>query len=193
MAAPLDDPVIAFESAAAWEAWLADQHGAASGVWIKMAKKSSGIPTVTHAEALDVALCYGWIDGQRNKLDDQWFLQRFTPRRPRSNWSKINRGKAEQLTGDGRMQPAGLREVDRARADGRWDAAYDAPSVATVPDDLQRALDENPAAAAFFATLDSRDRFGILYQVQDAKRPETRARRIEKFVAMLNDGSRLYP
>ena len=193
MPAPLDDPVVAFESAAAWEAWLADQHAAASGVWIKMAKKSSGIPTVTHAEALDVALCYGWIDGQRNKLDDQWFLQRFTPRRPRSNWSKINRGKAEQLIGDGRMQPAGLREVDRARADGRWDAAYDAPSVATVPDDLQRALEENPAAAAFFATLDSRNRFAVLYQVQDAKRPETRARRIEKFVAMLNDGTRLYP
>ena len=193
VAAPLDDPVLAFESAAAWEAWLADQHAAASAVWIKMAKKSSGIPTVTHAEALDVALCYGWIDGQRNKLDDQWFLQRFTPRRPRSNWSTINRGKAEQLMGDGRMQPAGLREVDRARADGRWDAAYDAPSVATVPDDLRRALDENPAAAAFFATLDSRNRFGILYQVQDAKRPETRARRIEKFVAMLDDGTKPYP
>ena len=193
MAAPLNDPVIAFESATAWEAWLADQHAAASGVWIKIAKKSSGIPTVTHAEALDVALCYGWIDGQRNKLDDRWFLQRFTPRRPRSNWSKINRGKVERLIGDGRMQPAGLREVERARADGRWDAAHDAPSVATVPDDLQRALDRNPAAAAFFAALDGRNRFAILYQVQDAKRPETRARRIEKFVAMLDDGTKPYP
>ena len=193
MAPPPNDPVIAFESAGAWEAWLADEHAVATGVWIKMAKKSSGIPSVTHAEALDVALCYGWIDGLRNRFDDQWFLQRFTARRPRSNWSKLNRQKVEQLIAEGRMQPAGLREVERARADGRWDAAYDAPSVATVPEDLQRALDQNPAAAAFFATLDSRNRFAILYRVQDAKRPETRARRIEKFVTMLDDGTKLYP
>ncbi len=193
MAAVLNDPVIAFESAAAWEAWLADNHGAADGVWIKIAKKSSGIPTVTHGEALEVALCYGWIDGQRNRFDDQWFLQRFTPRRPRSKWSKINRGNAERLIGEGRMQRAGLREVERARADGRWDAAYDAPSTATVPDDLQRALDENPAAAKFFATLNRQNRFAIIFQVQEAKRPETRARRIEKFVAMLNEGTKPYP
>ena len=193
MARPLTDPVIAFESQAAWEAWLVEHHAASNGVWVKIAKKASGIPTVTHAEALEVALCYGWIDGQRNRLDDQWFLQRFTPRRSRSNWSKINRAKAEQLISEGRMQPAGLREVERARADGRWDAAYDAPSVAAVPDDLQRALDENPAAAASFATLNSRNRFAILYQLQDAKRPETRARRIEKFIAMLNEGTKPYP
>ena len=190
---PADDPVLPFESQAAWEAWLAEQHATADGVWVKMAKKATGIPTVTHAEALESALCYGWIDGRRNRLDDQWFLQRFTPRRARSNWSRINRAKAEQLISEGRMQPAGLGEIERARADGRWDAAYDAPSVAAVPDDLQRALEENPAAAAFFATLNSQNRYAILYRIQDAKKPETRARRIEKFIGMLNEGTKLYP
>ena len=133
---------------------------------------------MTYAEALDVALCYGWIDGQRNSFDEQWFLQRFTPRRPRSNWSKVNCAKVERLIEEGRMQPAGLAEVERARGDGRWDAAYDAQSKATVPDDLQRALDDNPAAAACFATLNSQNRYAILYRIQDAKKPETRARRI---------------
>ncbi|MDQ4091231.1 MAG: YdeI/OmpD-associated family protein [Actinomycetota bacterium] len=193
MAKPLTDPVIAFESQSAWEDWLAEHHATSGGVWVKVAKKASGIPTVTHAEALESALCYGWIDGQRNSFDDQWFLQRFTPRRSRSKWSRINRGKAEQLIGEGRMQPAGMREVERARADGRWDAAYDPPSTAAVPDDLQRALDDNPAAASFFATLNSQNRCAILYQIQDAKRPETRTRRIERFVAMLNEGTRPYP
>ncbi|HEV3402004.1 MAG TPA: YdeI/OmpD-associated family protein [Acidimicrobiales bacterium] len=190
MGRPLTDPVIGFDSQAAWEAWLAEHHATSDGVWVKMAKKASGIPTVTHPEALESALCYGWIDGQRNRFDDQWFVQRFTPRRPRSKWSKINRGKAEQLIRDGRMQPAGLREIERARADGRWDAAYDPPSVASVPADLQRALDENPAAAEFFATLNRQNRLVIIYQVQDAKRPDTRARRIAKFVDMLNEGTR---
>jgi uncharacterized protein YdeI (YjbR/CyaY-like superfamily) len=190
MAPPLTDPVIAFESQAAWEAWLAEHHATSDGVWVKMAKKASGIPTVTHAEALESALCYGWIYGQRNRFDEQWFIQRFTPRRSRSKWSKINRAKAEQLMREGRMQASGLREVERARADGRWDTAYDPPSAATVPDDLQRALDENPAAADFLATLNRQNRLAIIYQVQDAKRPETRARRIEKFVSMLNAGTR---
>ena len=158
-----------------------------------MAKKATGIPTVTYAEALDVALCYGWIDGQRKRVDEQWFIQRFTPRRARSNWSKVNRDKVERLIADGKMQPAGLREIERAKEDGRWDAAYDSPSAATVPDDLQQALDANPAAAAFFATLNSQNRFAILYRVQDAKRPETRARRIETFVAMLAEGKSVYP
>ena len=193
MARPLTDPVIAFESPAAWEAWLAEHHATASGVRLKIAKKATGTPTVTHAEALEVALCYGWIDGQRDRFDDQWFLQRFTPRRARSNWSKVNRAKVEELMAKGRMQPAGVAEVERARADGRWDAAYDAPSQATVPDDLQDALDANPAAAAFFATLNSQNRFAILYRLQDAKRPETRARRLEKFVTMLNEGKTIYP
>ncbi len=137
MARPLTGPVVAFESQAAWEAWLAEHHAPSSGVWVKFAKKASGIPTVTHVEALETALCYGWIDGQRNRFDDRWFLQRFTPRRSRSNWSKNNRAKAEQLIGEGRMQPAGLREIERARADGRWDAAHDAPSAVTVTQELQ--------------------------------------------------------
>lgn len=187
------DPVVPFESPAAWEAWLAEHHATSDGVWLQIAKKASGIPTVTHAEALDVALCHGWIDGQRKALDEMWFLQRFTPRRSRSNWSKINRAKVEQLTAEGRMRPAGLAEVERARADGRWDAAYDAQRTATVPDDLRRALDQNPVAAANFATLNSQNRYAILYRIQDAKRQETRARRIETFVAMLNEGSTLYP
>ena len=187
------DPVIAFGSQAAWEAWLADHHSTSGGVWVKIAKKATGIPTVTHADALEVALCYGWIDGQRNRFDDRWFLQRFTPRRPRSNWSKVNRGKVERLLQEGRMQPAGLREVERARVDGRWEAASDAPSTATVPPDLQQALDEHPAAAAFFATLNSQNRFAVLHRIADAKRPETRARRIQKYVAMLDEGTVLYP
>ena len=193
MGRPATDPVMAFESADEWEAWLAGNHTTASGVWIKIAKKASGIPTVTHAEALDVALCYGWIDGQRNRFDDIWFLQRFTPRRARSTWSKVNCAKVEQLIQEGRMQPGGLREIERAKADGRWDAAYDAQSKATVPPDLQHALDDNPAAAAFFATLNSQNRFAILHRIQDAKKPETRARRIEKFITMLNEGTKVYP
>ena len=191
-AAKAERRILPFESAAAWEAWLAANHDDQAGVWIKVAKKASGIPTVTHAEALDIALCYGWIDGQRDRFDDEWFIQRFTPRRARSNWSKVNVAKTAKLIEAGRMQPAGLREIERAQADGRWDRAYDAPSVATVPDDLQAVLDATPAAAAFFDTLNKQNRFAILYRVQDAKRPETRARRIEQFVAMLAEGKTLY-
>ncbi len=185
----MTEPVIAFESQAAWEEWLAREHASQGAVWVKIAKKATGIPTVTHLEALDVALCYGWIDGHRKGFDDQWFLQRFTPRRPRSNWSKVNCGNVERLIAEGRMQPAGLREVERAKADGRWDAAYAGPRTAEVPEDLQRALDGDPAAAAAFASLSSQDRFAILYRVHDAKRPETRARRIATFVEMLADGT----
>lgn len=158
-----------------------------------MAKKDSGIASVTHAEALEVALCYGWIDGQRKSEDERHFLQRFTPRTARSTWSKINRDKALKLIEEGRMQPAGLAEVERARADGRWEAAYDAQSVATVPPDLQAALDANPKAAAFFAKLDSRNRYAVLFRTQGAKKPETRARRIGRFVEMLAKGEKLYP
>lgn len=158
-----------------------------------MAKKDSGIASVNHPEALEVALCYGWIDGQRKAEDDKYFLQRFTPRTPRSTWSKINRDKALKLIEEGRMQPAGLAEVDRARSDGRWDAAYDAQSVATVPPDLQAALDANPKAAAFFAKLDSRNRYAVLFRTQGAKKPETRARRIAQFVEMLAKGEKIHP
>ncbi len=186
-------PIVSFASRGEWEAWLAEHHGAAAGVWLKIAKQGSGRVTVSYAEALEAALCYGWIDGQKGKLDDDFWLQRFTPRRPGSKWSQINRAKALALIEQGAMRPAGRREVERAKADGRWEAAYEAQSAATVPEDLQRALDANPRAAAFFATLDRVNRYAILYRVQDAKRPETRARRIAKFVAMLDGHERIHP
>ena len=183
----------AFASAAEWEAWLRQHHETAPGVWIRFAKKGSGVPTVTYLEAVHGALCFGWIDGQARSVDDASYVQRFTPRRARSIWSKRNREFATALIEAGRMQPAGLREVERARADGRWDAAYDAPSTATVPDDLRAALDASPAAAELFATLNSQNRYAILHRIQTAKKPETRARRIERFVAMLAAGETLYP
>jgi uncharacterized protein YdeI (YjbR/CyaY-like superfamily) len=183
----------AFASAAEWESWLREHHESAPGVWIMFARKGSGLPTVTYLEALHAALCFGWIDGQARGHDDSHYLQRFTPRRARSIWSKRNRDFATALIESGRMQPAGLREVQRARDDGRWDAAYDAPSTATVPDDLRAALDADPRAAALFAGLSSQNRYAILHRIQTAKRPETRARRIEKFVAMLARGETLYP
>jgi uncharacterized protein YdeI (YjbR/CyaY-like superfamily) len=186
-------PIISFASRGAWGSWLAKHHATSTGLWLKIAKKGSGIDTVSYAEALDVALCYGWIDGQKASCDDHYWLQRFTPRKPRSKWSKINRQKATELIEKGEMKPAGLREVERAKADGRWDAAYDAQSTATVPDDLRRELDKNEVAREFFATLDSRNRYAILYHIQDAKKPETRARRIEKYVAMLNERKKIYP
>ena len=188
-----DLPVIPFSSQEAWEDWLEENHATSDGLWLKIAKKGAGLETVSYAEALEAALCYGWIDGQKASFDDRYWLQRFTPRRPRSKWSKVNRKKATELIEEGRMKPAGLREVERAKADGRWDAAYDAQSTATVPDDLLRELEKNDAAREFFATLDSRNRYAILYQIQDAKRPETRTRRIEKYVAMLTEQRKLYP
>jgi uncharacterized protein YdeI (YjbR/CyaY-like superfamily) len=181
-----DQPTVAFPSCEAWEAWLETEHDRSEGVWLRIAKKGTGVDSVSYAEALEAALCYGWIDGQKRSLDDSHWLQRFTPRTARSKWSRINRDKAQALIDAGRMKPAGLREVERAKADGRWDAAYAGARAATVPDDLQRALDADPEARAFFATLDSANRYAILYRVQDAKRPETRTRRIEKYVAMLH-------
>ena len=189
----MDDlPVIPFESPEAWERWLAREHATSGGVWLKLAKRGTGIPTVTYAQALEVALCFGWIDGQKASLDERFWLQRFTPRKPRSRWSKVNRAKAEALIERGAMRPAGLREVEQARADGRWEDAYDSPSTATVPDDLQAALAADDRAGAFFATLDATNRYAILHRVQTAKRPETRARRIAQFVAMLAEERKLY-
>jgi uncharacterized protein YdeI (YjbR/CyaY-like superfamily) len=187
------EPIISFAAQAEWEAWLDANHATSNGLWMKVAKKDAGVDTVRIPEALDSALCYGWIDGQRVTYDDQFFLQRYTPRRPRSKWSRINRDKVLELERQGRMKPAGLAEVERARADGRWDAAYEGQRNATVPEDLQRALDENPKARGFFATLNSANRFAILFRVQDAKRPETRARRIASFIDMLNVGKTIYP
>jgi uncharacterized protein YdeI (YjbR/CyaY-like superfamily) len=188
-----DLPIMSFPSAADWRAWLDAQHGAAPGVWLKIAKKDAGFASVGYGDALSVALCYGWIDGQKKPFDDAWWLQRFGPRKPGSRWSKINRQKAQELIDGGLMRPAGRREVDAARADGRWDAAYDGSRTATVPDDLAAALAGNEAAAAFFATLDARNRYAVLYRVEQAKRPETRARRIDTFVTMLANGEKLHP
>jgi uncharacterized protein YdeI (YjbR/CyaY-like superfamily) len=187
-----DPPQIAFASAAEWEAWLEEHHAASDGVAVKIAKKGSGIASVAYPEVLDIALCFGWIDGRRNALDDRFFLQRFGPRRARSRWSQINREKAEALIEQGRMRPAGLAEVERAKADGRWDAAYAGQRSMGIPDDLQRELDARPQAAEFFAGLSSQNRYSILYRLQDAKRPETRARRLAKFVAMLEAGETIY-
>jgi uncharacterized protein YdeI (YjbR/CyaY-like superfamily) len=188
-----DDPILPFESAEAWEAWLDQHHETVDGVWLQIAKKASGLPTVTHAEALQAALCFGWIDGQRKPLDDRYFLQRFTPRRARSAWSKVNREHVARLEAAGRMRAAGRRAVEAAKADGRWDAAYDPPSARAVPEDLAAALAASPKAAAFFETLSSQNRFAMCYRVQSAKRPETRRARIEKFVAMLERGEVIYP
>jgi uncharacterized protein YdeI (YjbR/CyaY-like superfamily) len=187
-----DEPVLFFESPEAWDEWLADHHADSTGVRVKIAKKGSGLESVAYPEVLDIAISYGWIDGVRNALDDDHFLQRFCPRGPRSKWSKINRDKATRMVESGQMKPAGMREVEAARADGRWEAAYDSHSTATVPDDLQDALDANPKAREFFATLNSQNRFAVLYRIQDAKKPETRARRIAKFVDMLARGETLH-
>ena len=183
---------IAFESQAAFEAWLEANHDSAPGVWVRFPRKGSGVAGITNVEAVEAALCFGWIDGQARKGDETWWEIRFTPRRARSKWSQVNVARIARLRAAGRMRPAGEREVERAQADGRWAAAYAPPSTATVPDDLQAALDADPAAAAFFAALDAQNRYAILHRVHDAKRPETRARRIAKFVAMCAAGEGLH-
>lgn len=188
-----DLPVLAFAGKQDFESWLSDHHASTPGCWLKIAKKGAGISSVSYAEALDVALCYGWIDGQKNTADQGYWLQRFTPRGPRSKWSKINRSKAETLIERGEMKPAGLREIDRAKADGRWEAAYESQSAATVPEDLRLALAANDGARAFFDTLDSANRYAILYRLQDARNPETRARRLQKFVNMLSEQKKIHP
>ena len=185
--------MVSFESADAWDAWLAAHHADAPGVWLKIAKKGSAGQSVSYSDALDVALCHGWIDGQKGRHDDDYWLQRFTPRKPGSKWSKINTERAEALIASARMRPAGLREVERARADGRWEQAYESQSRVTVPEDLARALAANERAGAFFATLDSANRYAILYRIGTAKRPETRAKRIDTFVAMLSEHKKIHP
>jgi uncharacterized protein YdeI (YjbR/CyaY-like superfamily) len=185
--------VATFDGPRAWAAWLAQHHASSAGLWLKLAKKSARTPSVTYAEALEVALVWGWIDGQKNAHDGDWWLQKFTPRTTKSVWSKINCAKAEALIAAGKMKPAGLEEVARAKADGRWARAYDSPSRSTVPDDLARALAANKRAGAFFAIIDAANRYAILYRVQTAKKPETRADRIAKLVAMLAKHETLYP
>ncbi len=177
-----------FADAKGWEDWLEENHASARGVWLRLAKANSRFPSVSRADALDVALCFGWIDGQARSLDADTWLQKFTPRTKRSIWSKRNREHVERLIASGRMRPAGLAAIEAAKQDGRWDRAYDSPSSAEVPQDLKEALDRNPAARQFFESLSSARRYSFIFGIQTAVRPETRARRIEKFVAMLERG-----
>ena len=177
-----------FKSAKAFETWLKKHHAKSDGLWLQIAKKGADEPSVTYPEAVEIALCWGWIDGQKKALDDQHFLQRFTPRRARSIWSKINVDKVAALTEAGRMQPSGQAQVDAAKADGRWAKAYDGARTSTVPDDLQAALDAIPAAKAFFATVNATNRYAVLWRVQTAAKPETRARRIAQLVDKLARG-----
>ncbi len=186
-------PILSFESAAEFEVWLSEQGLASPGLWLKLRKKKPGVVALDYAQALDVALCHGWIDGQKGAFDDAYWLQRFTPRRPKSMWSKINRDKVAALIDQGRMQPAGLAAVESAKLDGRWDAAYSGSRTASVPDDFAAALAADPAAEAFFAALDRQNRYAILFRVQEVKKPETRARRIEKYVTMLAEGKVIHP
>jgi uncharacterized protein YdeI (YjbR/CyaY-like superfamily) len=186
-------PMLFFEDQSAWEAWLALTQADQKGVRIKIAKKGSGIKTVTYDEAVESALCYGWIDSQAASYDSQYYLQKFSPRRARSKWSKLNREKAEALIAAGKMQPAGYRQVEQAKADGRWEAAYDPQSQISVPEDLQRALDQNRAAKEFFNTLNSINRYAILHRIQDAKKTATRAARIRKYLDMLIKHQKVYP
>ena len=188
-----DVPLLLFATPAAWEKWLAANHETARGAWLKLAKARAGNASVTYAEALDVALCYGWIDGQKGSIDARYWKQRFTPRSARSKWSQINCKKVDALIAAGRMTPAGLREVEAAKADGRWERAYAGARAAEVPEDLVAALAANKKAQKAFATLDGANRYSILYHVHDAKKPETRARRIAKYVAMLANGETPHP
>jgi uncharacterized protein YdeI (YjbR/CyaY-like superfamily) len=185
-------PIIAFADARAFEAWLAAQPAEAPGLWLKLAKQGNPESRLTKAEAVDAALCHGWIDGQLNPYDEAWWLTRFTPRKPRSKWSRNNRERAEELIAAGRVTPSGLAQIEAARADGRWAAAYASAGKAEVPEDLQAALDANPAAAAFFATLTGNNRYAILYRIGAVKRAETRARKIAEFVAMLERHETIY-
>jgi uncharacterized protein YdeI (YjbR/CyaY-like superfamily) len=184
--------IVAFADAAAWDAWLATYHQRQEGVWIRMAKKASGITSVTHPEAIDVALCWGWIDGQRKGLDAIWFLQKFTPRRKRSLWSQVNIAKAEALVAAGRMRAPGFAEIERAKADGRWDAAYASMSTAEVPPDLAAALDANPPARAFFETLTGANRYAVLWRLMTVKTAKGRASRLENLIAMLEAGETVH-
>jgi uncharacterized protein YdeI (YjbR/CyaY-like superfamily) len=185
-------PIVEFPDQLAWEAWLREHHAASSGVWLKLARKGAPRTTVKYAEALEVALCFGWIDGQLGKFDESFYVHRFTPRGPRSRWSQVNVEKANALIDSGRMRPAGLTAIEAAKADGRWEEAYEAQSRATVPADLEAALDANPEAKAFFATLSGVKRYAFLYRLTTIKRPETRARRIESYVAMMAEGRTLH-
>ena len=187
-----DLPTLPFASQKKWADWLAKQHDKSAGVWLKLGKKGTGISSVTYEEALAVALCYGWIDGQKGSFDDKYWLQKFTPRGPKSIWSKINTEKAERLIASGDMKLSGLKAIELAKEDGRWAAAYESQKVISVPADFQAALDKNKKAKAFFATLNSANRYSFLFRLQTARKAETRARRISQFVEMLERGEKFH-
>lgn len=187
-----DYKTLSFATKALFADWMAHNYHTCDGLWLKIAKKASGIPTVTYAEALDVALCYGWIDGQKKSFDETYFIQKFTPRRAKSMWSQRNREHVERLIQAGEMQPAGQAQIDAAKADGRWDAAYASPAHIQMPEDFKQALATHPAAKAFYDTLNKTNTFAFLWRITTAKRPETRAARIEKFIAMLERGEKLH-
>ena len=188
-----DSETMLFPSQGAFAQWLAEHHDSSDGVWLRHAKKGAPEPSVTYQEALEVALCFGWIDGQKRALDATHYLQRWTPRRQRSLWSKVNREKALRYIEEGKMQPGGLAEIERARRDGRWDAAYDSASTASVPPELLAAFEEHPGAAEFFATLNAQNRYAFLFRLQTAKRPETRLRKAREYAAMLAQHQMLHP
>ena len=188
-----DLPVYFFKDQILWLDWLTSNYQQTEAIWIKFGKKNSGIQSITYEEAREGAIIYGWIDGLKNGYDEQFYLIRFTARRPKSKWSKINREIAEDLIQQGRMMPSGQKEVDTAKADGRWDAAYDSPSNMQIPDDFQQALDANPKALAFFKTINKTNRYAFLYRIHDAKKPETRQKRIHQFIEMLEKNELPYP
>ena len=185
--------VLSFDTQQDWEVWLKVHHADTKGIWLKIAKKEARAPSVSYAEALEGALCYGWIDGQKASFDDTYWLQKFTPRGPKSMWSQVNCDKVTALMASGRMQPAGIRQVELARADGRWEAAYEPQSKITIPEDFQRELDNNQKAKEFFSTLNSVNRYAILFRIQTAKKPETRSARISTFIEMLANNQKLHP
>ncbi|MFT3764588.1 MAG: YdeI/OmpD-associated family protein [Minicystis sp.] len=193
VAVTAEAPIVSFDGPRAWSDWLATNHATSRGVWLRLAKKDAGVASITYPEAVDGALAWGWIDGQKQRGDEASWLQKFTPRGARSVWSKINRDKALALIEAGTMRPPGLAEVERARKDGRWDAAYDPPSRAVVPDDLAAAIAANARAAAFFAQLDAANRYAVLWRVHNAKKAETRQKRITQFVEMMARGEKLHP
>jgi uncharacterized protein YdeI (YjbR/CyaY-like superfamily) len=190
---PVELATAAFSQQHDWEIWLAANHDHAKGIWLQFSKKGSGIASVSYDEALESALCYGWIDGLKKSHSTEYWLQKFTPRSKKSIWSKINRNKATALIAANRMQAAGLAEVERAKRDGRWDAAYDSASQSTIPADFQAALEAHPAALEFYQTLESRNRYALLFRIQTAKKPETRQKRIAEFIAMLIGHKKIHP
>jgi len=185
-------PILPFATKKKWADWLAKQHDKSIGVWVKLARKGSDVSSVTYEEAVEVALCYGWIDGQGKRFDDKYWLQKYTPRRPKSIWSKINTERVEKLIASGEMKPAGLKAIEAAKQDGRWDAAYESPKNISVPEDFQAELDKSSKAKAFFATLNSVNRYAILFRIHNARKAETRTKRIRQFMEMLERGEKLY-